>query len=520
MTAYGRPGVYISEHLLPAPIAVTGTANAAGACIGKFGQGPETVTLVTSWYDFVKKFGGYNAAYPATFGVGSFFQNGGSELYVRRVLSTDVSTVAATVDIAPATGDVVVGTITAKNRGDDGNLIRVQFNKTSRSGYYNLVVYKEGGVSATDSSSSNDVVVESYNDILLNDAASSDFVETVVGMYSQYITIVIADPTTDPVPTASRLPLTNGANGPAPTSADYSAVIDDFSAVDRPLVLFVPEINVELDPADAADVIDDLISWAEGNNGFVVVDTEAALAADGTPNLSVDSALVYADARSGHSPSAVYYPNIYISDPLGRSSSALRKIGPAGAVAGLYLFTDKATGPFKAPAGQRANIRGAVAVEKQFTSGELDQLNSGAQSGGTVGAPINAIRNLPGAGVVAYGARTLLQDGTANRYVNTRRSLIYLKKSLNDLTQFALFENNDDKLWARLRASISVFLTSYQNQGGLRGTTPGQAFYVKVDAENNPDASIQQGEVHIEVGVALQYPAEFVVINLSQKTSA
>jgi phage tail sheath protein FI len=57
------------------------------------------------------------------------------------------------------------------------------------------------------------------------------------------------------------------------------------------------------------------------------------------------------------------------------------------------------------------------------------------------------------------------------------------------------------------------------NQGGLRGDTAAQAFYVKCDVENNPNESIAQGEVHIEVGVALQYPAEFVVINLSQKTS-
>ena len=117
------------------------------------------------------------------------------------------------------------------------------------------------------------------------------------------------------------------------------------------------------------------------------------------------------------------------------------------------------------------------------------------------------------------GARTLLQDGTANKYVNMRRSLIYIKKSLNDLTQFALFENNDERLWARIRTTLSLFLNDYRNQGGLRGTTEEQAFFVKCDAENNTNDSIANGEVRIEVGVALQYPAEFVVITLSQKTA-
>jgi phage tail sheath protein FI len=191
----------------------------------------------------------------------------------------------------------------------------------------------------------------------------------------------------------------------------------------------------------------------------------------------------------------------------------LRKVGPAGAVAGLYMQTDKQTGPFKSPAGIAATLRGVVAIEAAFTAGELDFLNANP-------SPVNAIRSLPGAGVVVMGARTLKNDGSANKYVNMRRSLIFLKKSLNDLTQFALFENNDERLWARLRASISVFLTGYWNQGGLRGNLSADAFFIKCDAENNPAEDIASGEVHIEIGVALQYPAEFVVINLSQKTSA
>lgn len=132
--------------------------------------------------------------------------------------------------------------------------------------------------------------------------------------------------------------------------------------------------------------------------------------------------------------------------------------------------------------------------------------------------PINAIRSVPGAGTVVYGARTLLQDGTANRYVSMRRSLNYLRKRITDLTQFAVFENNNEVLWSQIRTVLGVFLNEYRNQGGLRGATPSDAFFVKCDAENNTSNDIVQGTVNIEVGVALEYPAEFVVITLSQKT--
>lgn len=502
---YSRPGVYITERLLPAPVAAYGTANAAGATFGVFAQGPETVTLVTSWYDFVKKFGGYDVAYPATFGVGQFFFNGGSELYVRRVLASDA--VAATVAI-PKAGSGTIGTITAKNRGADGNNLRVQITAAAVSGYFNVTVYKET-VAGTGSDIENDVVLEQFTNVVFNNSTSSDFAPTVIGYSSENITMTISD--TANAPTAAVLPLTTGSNGTTPIRESYTAVINNFTAVDRPLVIFVPELFSVLSTSDVDDVHVAMIDWAEANNGFAVLDT--------APNLSVDAALDYAHAFSASSNAAVYYPNIFVSDPLGRSSQSLRKSGPASAMAGLYIQTDRQTGPFKAPAGIRAAIRSAVSLEKAFTNAELDSLNSGVNSSGAMKKPVNAIRNLPGAGIVAMGARTLKQDGTANRYVNMRRSLIYIKKQLNDLTQFALFENNDEQLWARIRTGIGVFLNDYRNAGGLRGATAADAFFIKVDAENNSAESIALGEVHIEVGVALEYPAEFVVINLSQKTS-
>jgi phage tail sheath protein FI len=509
MTTYGRPGVYISERLLPAPIAVLGTANAAGAVIGEFAQGPETVTLVTSWYDFVKQFGGYNAAYPATYGIGLFFKNGGSELYVRRILSSDAEAATVVVPSSTEDGDDVA-VITAKNRGTDGNTINVTFTQANIEDLWNLVIAKET-VAGTASDTSNDIVLESYSNLNLTDPLSSDFIENVVNQSSKHVSVAVTS-NNDQSPVTDTLPLTGGDNGSIPNGNDYVSAVEDFSTANRPLVLFSPELNTNTrlanpieDEPNIGAVYDSWISWAKNNDGFVILDSE--------PDLSAEEVVTVANTRLSSTNAAMYYPNVYISDPLGRSPSSLRKVGPAGAVAGLYLQTDKQTGPFKSPAGINTTLRGVVAIEAAFTPGELDFLNANP-------SPVNVIRSIPGAGVVVMGARTLLNDGTANKYVNTRRSLIFLKKSLNDLTQFALFENNDERLWSRLRSAVTVFLNGYWNQGGLRGVTADQAFFVKCDAENNPNELIAQGEVHLEIGVALQYPAEFVVINLSQKTSA
>ena len=500
--AYSRPGVYISERLLP-PVLPSGvTANAAGAVVAPFAQGPETVTLVTSWYEFTKYFGGYNATYPATFQVGSFFSNGGRELYVQRLLAADA--VAASRNII--NGSAQIATVTSKNAGTDGNNLRVVVTAGSVSGTFTLTLYKESGVA---NDISDDVLLERYENIVFVDATSSDFAETVINLVSPNIEIeVLANGLSGTDPVAATYPLTSGSNGTATAATDYTAykgtsdsVFERLTSFDRPLVLFLPAVNALA--SGTVGVIDAATSWAEANNGFVVLGTD--------PDLTVANAVSFAGSLADTSNAAVYFPNVYISDPLGRSSGALRKIEPAGAVVGLYLSTDASRGVFKAPAGIATPVLGIVSVERSFTSTELDTMNAST-------SPVNPIRQIPGAGLSVMGARTLKQDGTANKYVNMRRSLIYIRKNLKNLTEFALFENNDERLWARINTTLGSFLNEYRNQGGLRGATPAQAYFVKCDAENNSDADIANGEVHIQVGVALQYPAEFIVIDLSQKT--
>jgi phage tail sheath protein FI len=109
-----------------------------------------------------------------------------------------------------------------------------------------------------------------------------------------------------------------------------------------------------------------------------------------------------------------------------------------------------------------------------------------------------------------------LNPSYIDKYVPVRRTLIYLEKALSEITQFAIFEPNDEALWRRLSATVSSFLTNFWAQGGLRGATQQQAFFVKVDETINTPATIDNGEVHIEIGVALQRPAEFVVIKIGQ----
>ena len=504
---YGRPGVYINETLLPAPIAASGSVNAAGAAIGAFAKGPTTLTLVRSWYDFVQRFGALDAAFPATFGIHQFFTNGGADLYVRRVVGSGAAT--ASVGLPSTELGITLGSAVALDVGSEGNNLRVQVTSATAEHYYNLTVTKEvltQYLGTSNANSNNDLVLEVFNNIRFDDSVSSDYAQTVVNATSQYIRLSLGtsgDPAVQT--TAAVLPFTGGSDGSAPISTDYQAVVatdgsSEFDTIVNPLVIFVPEVIQVLGASDGADVQDSIIAWANSGSGFAVIDTDE--------NLSVDDAITYVSTRTTSSQAAAYYPHYYIQDGTARSRQALRKVAPAGAVAGLYIATDRAAGPFKTPAGVNASIKGAISLERAFTPKDLDSLNG----------EVNAIRNVPGAGIVVMGGRTLLQDGTANKYVNMRRSQIYIKKQLESITQFAVFQNNDYKLWKQLTNVISIFLNEYRNQGGLRGASPADAYFVTVDASNNTAESIANGVVNISVGVALEYPSEFVVINLSQIT--
>jgi phage tail sheath protein FI len=292
---------------------------------------------------------------------------------------------------------------------------------------------------------------------------------------------------------SSNVYLISGSNGAGvPANEVIASGTTPLDTITSSLVLNAPGVN------DATSV-NLLTSYAEDRGDvFVVIDPVAGSAAN---------QITRADSFTATSYGAVYFPEIVIKDPATSTQGVTKSVSPGGAIVGLYVSTDASRGVFKAPAGLQTRVGGAVSVPA-LTNGELDALNSN-------NAAVNAIKFVPGSGIVVMGSRTL--KGTyVDRYVPIRRTLIYLRKSMSDLSQFAIFEPNDERLWRSITASLEGFLNNFWRQGGLRGGVPSQAFYVKCDAETNPQSAIDGGQVNIEVGVALQRPAEFVIIKIGQ----
>jgi phage tail sheath protein FI len=486
--AFQRPGVYVQEVLNPIQSTVGPNSDSVGAFIGTNDRGPTTPTLVTSWSQYTNLFGTWNttASNNLPLGVYMFFANGGSRAYVKRVVGAGAATAVRTFNDRAGT-PLATLRLNSKNEGTWGNSINVTISNSLTTGKFDLTVYYGGNTDAE--------IVEKFTDLSMT-PTDTRFAVSVINAGSVYVTATdLGSATTgsDRNPSVvTNQALSTGANGSTVGNiTDFSG----FDVINQSLILNVPGVT-------AATTINAAISYAESRDDvFVVIDSTSATAAD---------ALTLAATYTPTSYAAVYYPPLVISDPtvgVGGASGQTKTVGAGAALVGIYSTTDASRGVFKAPAGLQTRVAGAVSVAT-LTNTELDSLNSAA-------APVNAIKYVPGSGIVVMGSRTL-KTGYVDKYVPVRRTLIYLRKALTDLTEFAIFEPNDEALWRRINATVSGFLTGFWSQGGLRGATPQQAFFVKVDATNNPQASIDNGEVHLEVGVALQRPAEFVVIKIGQ----
>jgi phage tail sheath protein FI len=132
---------------------------------------------------------------------------------------------------------------------------------------------------------------------------------------------------------------------------------------------------------------------------------------------------------------------------------------------------------------------------------------------------INCLRYFTAYGNVAWGARTLRGDDLQAddyKYIPVRRLALYIEESLYRGTQWAVFEPNDEPLWAQLRLNIGVFMRDLFRQGAFQGSTPKDAYFVKCDKETTTQSDINRGVVNVVVGFAPLKPAEFVILQLQQ----
>lgn len=551
MPEYLSPGVYVEEvDRGPKPIQGVGTAMACfvgfteKAQIEREINGERIVEdllnkpmLVTNWSQYAERFGGLVQGANLPHSVYGYFMNGGTRCYV-----LSVKTIPKAQAALLGTDGKPYLTVQAKQAGFDGLRLRVRVDapeppKAASGG----AKAKDGDAKEGDAAASTPPpaksgsgasqpftvtverqgisggwqVHEILQDVTLREVADGQAKKVAVAFKnnkaSKIIDLLIPDGETavDKIMPRSQeqtLNIQRRLISPA-EYADFQGDVVERSGVeglaqfDDITMLCVPDLmttmpgqTLDLEMVKAVQTM--MIAHCEQMGDRVAI-------LDAPPDMTPQEIKKWRMETAGFDSSyaALYYPWIEVMDPV---TNRPTHIPPSGHLAGVWARSDNTRGVHKAPANEV--VRGVTNLSYTVTKGEQDTLNP-------IG--VNCIRAFPGMGYRVWGARTLSSDPSW-RYINVRRLFNYIEKSLQLGTMWTVFEPNDQRLWNRIRRDVTSFLMGVYSQGALFGTTPAQAFYVKVDEELNPPQSRDLGQLVIEIGVSPVKPAEFVIFRISQ----
>ena len=507
MPEYLSPGVYV-EEVDTGNKPIEGVATSTAGFLGITERGPLKPAFISNFGEYRRTFGSYVKEGAKdrylTYGVEGFFQNGGKRCFVARAVSNDAATKAAT-------GTFDGMDVTAVGPGKWGENVAIKISKaslddgsaTTQDLFKLSVIYwstKPGGalVDPTDPANNNDpnrvepTAIEVYDNLVPAQNATNFYERQVNGSSVLIIVkLTAAGRPTDAGPTF----LAGGNDGAAIDADDFADALLQLEAIDEIAIVCCPDEN------DFPAITDKLVTQCENlKDRFVILQA---------PNP--------APALTGHRPSkpskyaAYYHPWLRITNPLNQLPM---EIPPGGHVAGIYARSDIERGVHKAPANEI--IRGlyfdpldpTAGLRVQVTKAEQDILNPRG---------VNVLRYFAGRGNLVWGARTTTLDPDW-KYVNVRRLFIFAEESIEEATQWVVFEPNDEPLWARVRRSVSDFLTRLWMDGMLQGRTREEAYFVRCDRSTMTQADIDNGKLIMLIGIAPVKPAEFVIFRIGQWT--
>lgn len=516
MPEYLAPGVYI-EEIERGPRPIEGVPTSTAAFVGETERGPIKPRPITSYGDYKRWFGDVfgNRDRYMPYAVNGFFENGGKRMFVCRIVGENATIAAKTF------GSFRVEAVGA---GAWGNRIWVGIEKSStdtvKDGQKVAVGFRVKAAywsAIPDSFEPFDpfkaenrarlprpVIAEDFDDLVI-DRTSPDYFTKRLTDNSALVNLFGPDDDDEAQPDLETGMLDGGA--------DESAALgsDDYvgeKAGNRPTEQGLAAL--ELDPyrevaivhapffAPAQnDVSRKVIAHCEKERfRFAVIDADLSIsnAADIDPRTTLTDT----------SYAAFYYPWMRISDP---QSGAIKLVPPGGYAIGIYARTDTERGVWKAPANEI--VRGAVDLKYDISEATQEILNPRG---------VNVIRSFPGRGIRVWGARTLSSNGLW-KYVSVRRLFIYLERSIYENTQWVVFEPNDDRLWARVKDTLRIFLRAQWRAGALFGKTEEDAFFITCDRTTMSQDDILNGRLVCEIGIAPVRPAEFVIFRVFQHTA-
>lgn len=546
---YTRPGVYIQE--LPGVPTVQSVSTSIPVFIGITEQlatsDRNIARRVTGWADYQARYGSFVFGANVSAAVYDFFGEGGAVCYVIGITPDTAKKGAAKAIADPAANF----TFSAACIGDWSKLLYVSvvdagqiLQPQKSSNYFNVnVVVKEAevvkpqtptiwtrllssyitsnSISPIQISGTNYYVLESFgafsaSSVIIPDGGVCSL-QAQINAKSLFIRVLVTAGTSansHNTRKADPSKLDNGVPALPLDVAAYTSALNALASIPDASLIATPDAaSVDITTTvDGGKVLANVAKavtnkCADLPNFFYVIDAPYLdVSASDDSNLTT-FVLGSSGQPLGSEHTAIYYPWPVILNPISGKSVP---VPPSGAVIGRYATTDLVAGVHVSPAGVRTGIlRTAVSMTRWLTENDQASLNPHG---------INVIRSIPGYGVTVYGARTLAGPGDW-QYVAVRRFVTFVEQSLKTSLEWVVFQPNGEMLWGTVVREVTAFLNQLWRQGALFGASAAEAFFVTCDNTNNDATTRAQGVLNVDVGLAVLYPAEFVVIRIAQMTT-
>lgn len=479
------PGVTITTAVRTGPTSATVRESSQAFFIGLAQRGPvDEAILVRSLAEFEETFGTYVTYAYLHPTVQTFFEEGGTQCYIVRVVGPGATTANLVLNEGGVGGSNVI-TLAANGPGDWAHDMDIQV--VASGSLRNIKLF--------------------YNDNLVyqtgNKASSSALVNAInnSAIASKYMTATLL---VDELPEAgAALAFGAGDNTDGDDDIGDNTVDSTYTAYTDVLDLFLDSYGTgAIVCPETHEINTQLIAHANAYNRVALLHLEEA-ATDPTG----DAATLGAEDHSEHA--AVFYPWVYIPTDV---AGVNKLIPPTGFAAGKRALAHNQTGPHQPYAGLVSSARFVNGVEVDVNRTLGDSLDADY---------INAIRLIANS-IRIYGARSLSTDTDNFRFItiqDTVNSVVFeANASMEDLVfsvidgrggLFASIEGRLTAICERMKA-IGALYEAYDANGKL--LDPG--YSVKCDTSINTTAQLAEGTIKAQLGVRVSSVGDKIEVTI------
>lgn len=477
------PGIVVNTSVRSGPSTVNQNPTATLFVVGRSQRGPEgTAKLVGSLADYETIYGDYIASGALHQQVQTFFEEGGAQVYVSRVVGP--SATFGEIDVTGGSAGTAM-TLTAIGQGSwssdlDAEVVALGSGFNVRLYLDDALVYSTGEVATVAAA------VQKIN------------ASTVAANYAS------AGAGADTLAVFTKAAFSAGdADESNIADTDYtSALTAEFTDDLGPGAVAIPNDGSF---SDIGPIHTALVAHAAANNRF------ALLAADQT-STPAEAKSYASDVTSNDNAeyAAMFYPWVKMVNDAGTTLT----ISPEGYVAAKRAVAHNSIGSWAAYAGVISESKFITALSQSVNSETGNDLDDNK---------VNALRVIGGR-IRVYGARSLSSDEDNYRFTTSREMLNYVVNRAKTVLEDLIFSPIDGRasLFSKVEARLVNMLEPIRIAGGLYeafdtiGRRIDYGYSVQVNDAINPLTQLAGGLVKAKVGIRVSSTSDQIQVDVTK----